>query len=225
MTLRTMLFCNSSGFCQDSRSLRSSGQILSRALLVAVGLALTVGCGTIRKTTTTRTPTEMLLCSNAAERSVNQIDTSKLKGWKVYVDDSFLVCYDKGYVVSSVFEHLSRSGALVTRDKADSQITLELRSGGVGTYFKTYTIGVPDALGGGVNIERQAQSGDGVPMLFTFGYELQEGWAHIQAFAYITRTGAYLSGSTESWGRAHRGFFNDVDEPVGVVDGVVADAK
>lgn len=112
--------------------------------MVSVVLASAVGCGTTRVTDTMRTATEQLLVSNAVDQSVSQLDFRMLNGQKVFFDPQYLDgCVDKGYVSSSLRQHLLACGCVLQEDRAKATYVVEARAGGVGTDRHQLLFGVP----------------------------------------------------------------------------------
>ncbi len=115
---------------------------------VRIGIALAgialAGCGTSRFSDTSRTATEQLLISGAVDQAVSQIDFQVLAGKKVYFDHQYLDrTYDKGYVISSLRQHLLAHGCWLMEDRKKATYIVEARSGGVGTDRHELLFGVP----------------------------------------------------------------------------------
>jgi hypothetical protein len=107
-------------------------------------LLAVVGCGTTRITDTQRTATEQLLVSNAVDQTVSQMDFRHLSGKMVYFDPQYLDgTVDRGYVVSSLRQHLLACGCVLQEDRNKATYVVEARSGGVGTDRHAVMIGVP----------------------------------------------------------------------------------
>jgi len=102
------------------------------------------GCGTTRLTDTLRTGTEQLLVSNAIDQAVSQLDFRHLAGKTVFLDSQFLEgVIDRGYLISSVRQHLVASGCYLQEDRAKAKYVVEVRSGGVGTNRSALLVGIP----------------------------------------------------------------------------------
>jgi hypothetical protein len=111
------------------------------SLLLAV---LTVGCTSTSTSNTARTAKEQMLVSNAIDQSLDKVDFSPVSGQKVFLDDKYLDCVDKGYVMGSLRHRLLRAGANVVATAEESDVILEPRSGGVGTDTTDSFIGIPE---------------------------------------------------------------------------------
>ena len=66
--------------------------------IVIVAVAFVGGCQTRPVTNTPRSAIEQLLLSGAADLALDKFEMHELRGKKVYVDASYLSCYDKEYV-------------------------------------------------------------------------------------------------------------------------------
>src|SRR5262245_30346366 len=89
-----------------------------------------VGCGTTRVSDITRTATEQLLISNSVDQAVSEMDFTLLAGKPVYFDPQYLDgVVDKGYIISSLRQHLLASGCLLQDDRARATYVVEARSG------------------------------------------------------------------------------------------------
>jgi hypothetical protein len=117
--------------------------ILHSVVLGATALAL-AGCGTTRLTDTQRTATEQLLISNAIDMSVSQVDFTPLAGATVFFDAQFLEgTVDRGYLVSSLRQHLLASGCLLQEERGKAEFVVEARAGAIGTDRHQLLVGVP----------------------------------------------------------------------------------
>ena len=112
---------------------------------LCLGLAiLIIGCGTTRQSETPRTATEMLLLSNAVDQTVSEFDLSYLSGKEVFLDTTFLdTTVDKGYVISSIRQHMMASGVKITEAKDKANYIVEARTGALGTDSHSVMVGVP----------------------------------------------------------------------------------
>jgi hypothetical protein len=147
------------------------------ALLAVLPVVLLGGCATTRYTDTSRTAMEQLLISNAVDQALDRVEFPQLGGQSVFVDDKYIECVDKAYVVGCVRHRVLASGARLA-DKADNaDVVLEVRSGGVGTDKVETFFGVPPiALPGPVPIN--------LPEIKVMGRQSQTGTAKLGIVAY-----------------------------------------
>jgi hypothetical protein len=116
---------------------------LLSGLCATAGL-FSLGCGTTRMTDTTRAASEMLLVSQAIDHAVTQIDCAELCGKEVFFDTQYLDgTVDKGYLISSIRQHLLAHGVKIKDDRKSAGIVVEARSGAVGTDRHGLLVGIP----------------------------------------------------------------------------------
>ena len=112
--------------------------------LLAAGLTITMtGCTNTSTSNTARTAKEQMLLSNAVDQSLDKVDFTPLYGQKVFVDDKYLECVDKSYVVGSLRHRVMRAGGALAAAVDDADVVMEVRSGGVGTDSTDMFLGVP----------------------------------------------------------------------------------
>ena len=115
----------------------------SLSKLVIFLLLFVMGCSTTRLTDTSRTGIEQLLISTSVDRCLDKVDFSAFGGWAVYVDDRYLDCVDRKYVVASLRRHLLAAGARVVEKAEEADIIVEVSSGAVGTDRSEGFLGIP----------------------------------------------------------------------------------
>lgn len=133
------------------------------AVIVCVCLS---GCASTVTSNTARTAKEQMLLSDAVERSLSKVDFSPLRDQQVFVDEKYLECVDKPFVVGSVRHQVMRHGGRLVDAADGADVVMELRSGAVGTDTTESYLGTPEiALPGMLTIpeirltERKTQFG------------------------------------------------------------------
>jgi hypothetical protein len=112
-------------------------------LFLVLAAALCAGCTSTKQSNTARTATEQLLISNAVDQSLNKIDFTPLDGSAVFVEEKYIDCVDKGYIIGSIRHKLLQAGALPAAKLEEADAVLEVRSGGVGTDVTSSYLGIP----------------------------------------------------------------------------------
>ena len=113
-------------------------------LLIAVSVAATsIGCTTTSTSNTPRTAKEQMLLSNAVDQSLDKVDFTPLYNQRVFVDEKYLECVDKNYVVGSIRHRVMRAGGTLAATGEDADVIMEVRSGGVGTDSNEMYLGIP----------------------------------------------------------------------------------
>ena len=163
---------------------------MGRSTSVVLCLFALVGCTSTKTTNTARTAREQLLVSNAIDQSLAKIDFSAFHGSKVFVDDKYLECVDKGYLIASVRHRAMVNGAQVVPKMEDADVVLELRSGAIGTDTADSFLGTPEiAMPGMIT----------VPEMRMITRNRQSAMAKIGLVAYDARTRELLgSGGVSS---------------------------
>lgn len=115
------------------------------SLLVLV-LPIVAGCTSTKTTNTARTAKEQLLLSNAVDQSLDKVDFTPMYGQKVFLEEKYLDCVDKSYVIGSLRHRILRSGGLLIGTADDADVVMEIRSGGVGTDSSDAFVGSPEIV-------------------------------------------------------------------------------
>lgn len=118
-------------------------RVSSWTVLTAV---LAVGCTSTRTTNTARTAREQVLISNAVDQALSKVDFAAFNGAKIFIDDKYLECVDKGYLVGSIRHRAMTNGAMVVSKIEDADVALELRSGVIGTDSADSFVGTPEIV-------------------------------------------------------------------------------
>lgn len=173
--------------------MHSSHPALNIIGLVAIALLFS-GCTTSRTTDTARTGMEQLLISNAVDQTLDKTAFPSVSGRKVFVEEKYLDCVDKGYVVGSIRQRLLAGGAQLVDAKDGSEVTIEIVSGGLGTDNIESYVGVPGLTVPGLPVE--------LPEVRVYEKKSQFGTAKLGVVAYATTTGEMLYQSGSALARA-----------------------
>lgn len=116
------------------------------SLLCVLTLALVAGCTSTETSNTARTGKEQVLISNAVDKALNTIDFAPFAGKAVFLEEKYLDCVDKSYIIGSLRHRMLRDGVhlAAAADKAD--IIVEARSGALGTDTSNSFLGVPELV-------------------------------------------------------------------------------
>lgn len=104
----------------------------------------TTGCTSSTTSNTARTAKEQMLISNAIDQSLDKVDFASLYGQKVFLEEKYLDCVDKGYLLGSIRHRIMRSGGTLVAAADGADVVMEPRSGGVGTDTNDAFIGMPE---------------------------------------------------------------------------------
>lgn len=105
---------------------------------------ITTGCTTTSTSNTARTAKEQMLLSNAVDQSLDKVDFTPLYGQNVFIEEKYLDCVDKSYVLGSVRHRVLKAGGVIAPAADAADVVMEVRSGGVGTDTSDAYIGIPE---------------------------------------------------------------------------------
>jgi hypothetical protein len=106
--------------------------------------ALGLGCATTKESDTARTGIEQLLVSSAVDQALDKVNLSPIRGAKVYLEEKYLDCVDKNYVLVSLQERLLRNGSTLVGKAEEADVVMHVSSGGVGTDRQEKFVGVSE---------------------------------------------------------------------------------
>jgi hypothetical protein len=210
---------------EGGQNAMGKGSCIAVGLLAAGFAVVATGCGTTRFTDTSRSGTEQLLISNAVDQAVSEMDFQMLSGKKVFLEPKFLDgCTDKGYVVSTLRQHLLAHGCLLMDEKKEASYVVEARCGAIGTDRNDLLVGVPH-IQSPVAVPGYPSSVPEIPLAKRTD---QKGVAKLAVFAYNRTTGRpvwqsgvvqKVSSSNDLWvlgaGPFHHGTVGKTTELVG----------
>lgn len=119
-------------------------QICFCGVLAVLASAVLAGCTTTSASNTARTAKEQMLLSSSVDQSLDKVDFTPLYGQRVFLEEKYLDCVDKGYVLGSIRHRIMRSGGILSAAADDADVVMELRSGGLGTDTTDSYLGVPE---------------------------------------------------------------------------------
>lgn len=163
-------------------------QLAYVVLLAAACEATLTGCGSTRTSNTLRTATEQMLVSDAIDRTVDDIDFGPLADQAVFFDESRLIeVVDRGYLISSLRQHMLASGCILKENRADAEFVVEPRAGAVGTDNHDLLFGVPAIQVPQVGVATTIPAA--IPEIPFAKRRDQAGIAKVAVFAYRRDTG------------------------------------
>lgn len=157
-----------------------SGRFVALCTAV-VSSMLAGGCATLKESDTSRTGVEQLLISCAVDRSLDKIDFAPIHGAKVYLETKYLDCTDKNYIIVALHQRILKHGCTLVEKPEDSQVTMEVGSGGVGTDRQEVFVGVPA-------IPLPMPSPISIPKMALFTRTKANGTAKLSVVAYDTKS-------------------------------------
>jgi len=175
------------------------------AITAVMAAVLLGGCtSTIRVTDPPRTATEQFLLSKAAASAVEQLSVEGLRGRRVYLDSDYFAASESAFVLGELRAKLLHGGVELVRERDESQIVLEVRSGGVGIDRSDFLIGIPSLLVRAGGDDTSTNVPVATPELAVVKNINQVGVASVAFIAYWTDTGEVVASSGPFIGRTLR---------------------
>jgi hypothetical protein len=168
--------------------------------LLAIALVVLSGCSNTRTSDTPRTGIEQLLISNAVDQTLAKTELPDVDGRKVFLEDKYLDGVDKNYVIGSFRQRLLVQGASLVDKKEDSDVTIEVCSGGIGTDNVESFLGMPGLTVPGLPVE--------LPEVRLYEKTSQFATAKISVVAYDTKSGSLLLDAGRVMARADNSRWN-----------------
>lgn len=154
-----------------------------RLLGIALGTLslLLVGCASMKESDTARTGVEQLLISTAVDRTLDKVSLAPLRGAKVLVEEKYLDCTDKNYILVSLRQRVMRAGCTLVDKAEEADVILEVASGAVGTDRSEAFIGIPP-------IPLAMPSPISIPKITLYERTKAMGTAKLRILAYDAKT-------------------------------------
>jgi len=113
-------------------------------ILMMVGVVIVIGCTSTKTSNTARTAREQMLLSTAVDQALGKIDFAAFNGQKIYLEEKYLDCVDKGYLIGSMRHRTLLNGGILVPKAEDADIVLEMRAGTLGTDSADSYLGTPE---------------------------------------------------------------------------------
>ena len=143
--------------------------------------ALLSGCATTKESDTARTGIEQLLVSSAVDQALDKIDLTPIRGAKVFLEEKYLDCVDKNYVIVSLEQRLLLNGSTLAAKAEDADVIMHVGSGSVGTDRQEKYLGLSE-------IPLPPPSPIMIPQVTIFSRQRANGTAKLRIVAFDAKT-------------------------------------
>jgi len=168
-------------------------------LRAATVLLLLTACTTERESNPTRTATEQLIISAAADRAAAQMSAPLSPGTKIFVDAQYFEGLDSKYTIGAIRDQLAKNGAQLVADRGSADVVVEIRSGAQSIDQTSTLVGIPS-----FDIPIPLTGAFKFPEIALFKKAQQIGTAKIAATGYEQKSGAYEFSVKPDEGLSHR---------------------
>jgi hypothetical protein len=146
------------------------------------------GCASTTLTKPAESATEQLVFSTAVDRALGSVDFGFLAGRKVYLDTTDIQdAYHYQYAIGDIRDALSRAGALLATNRANSDVIIEARAGALSDDNSSTLIGIP-----GTPAAVPLAVAFSLPEIALYKSEDQRGYAKLALFAYANKSRQHI---------------------------------
>jgi hypothetical protein len=165
-------------------------------IIICLGLA---ACTTPATSNPSRTATEEMLISTAADRAAAKLSLTVPQNTPVFIDASNFEGTDSKYAIGAIRSSLLRQGARLVGDKKDADMIIEIRAGALSTDRKETLVGIPS-----FNVPIPLTSSPlTFPEIAIYKEDDQIGVAKFASASYDAKSGAYAGSQDPQYGFAH----------------------
>jgi hypothetical protein len=144
-------------------------------------LAAITGCATTKESDTARTGIEQLLVSSAGDQALDKIDLTPVRFAKVHLEEKYLDCVDKNYVIVALEQQLLLNGSTLAAKPEDADVIMHVTSGGVGTDRQEKFVGISE-------IPLPPPSPISIPKMALFSRSRANGTAKLRIVAFDAKS-------------------------------------
>lgn len=173
---------------------------MSRVFGIAVACLALAACTNQRDTTTSRTATEQLLLSAAAERAAQAVAADVPPGKKTFVVADTFEAVDSKQAIGAIRAAILAHGAALVADRAEAEQIVEIRSGALGIDNSDTIVGMRESE---LPIPL-TQGGITIPKIALFEKVRQLGIAKFALAVYDAKTGLAIETPAPKFGYARK---------------------
>lgn len=158
---------------------------------ISIFVLMLTGCSAVRESFPTRTATEQLLLSTAADHAASKLEFNLPKHSKVFLDTQYFDTSspDAKYAIGAIRNQLLLQSYHVTMDKQNADSIIEIRLGALSiNQDKTRWLGLPD-----LSVPIPLSGNIPIPEIILLGNNKLEGIAKIGVTIYDAKEGKLVS--------------------------------
>ena len=168
---------------------------LAAVALVSAGAFLLTACTTEKRSAPSRTATEQLMISAAADRAAQNLSVDIPAGTKVFVDPTYFEGTDSKYAIGAIRDRLLRRGALLVEKREQADMVMELRAGALSIDENSLVVGIPQ-----MDVPVPLAGSFAIPEIALFKRDRRQGIAKFSATGYDAETGELITSSASDFG-------------------------
>ncbi len=179
----------------QSPPLSSCRLALSAVALASSAVLLLAACTTEKRSAPSRTATEQLMISAAADRAAQNLSIGVPAGTKVFVDTTYFEGTDSKYAIGVIRDRLLRRGAHLVEKREQAEMVMELRAGALSIDENSLVIGIPQ-----MDVPVPLAGSFAFPEIALFKRDRRQGIAKFAATGYDAETGEIVASSASDFG-------------------------
>ncbi len=168
---------------------------LAAVALFSAGAFLLAACTTEKRSAPSRTATEQLMISAAADRAAQNLSVDIPVGTKVFVDPAYFEGIDSKYAIGAIRDRLLRRGANLVEKREQADMVLELRAGALSVDENSMVVGIPQ-----MKVPIPLAGSFALPEIALFKRDRRQGVAKFSATGYDAETGELITSSASDFG-------------------------
>lgn len=173
--------------------------MLRNAVAVTLLVGFAAACTTVHETTPSRSATEQLLISKAADEAAERLALDISSGAKVFVDSTSFEGIDHKYALGAITDQLLRRGAHLVPDKGNAEVIVAARAGALSIDRSEFLFGIPS-----FQIPIPLAGPLKTPEFALFKKDHRQGIAKFALTAYNLKDGSLTDSSGPMFGYSHR---------------------
>lgn len=163
-------------------------------VLLAITFLLSA-CASERRSAPSRTASEQLMISTAADRAAQNLSIAIPQDTPVFVDTSYFDGTDSKYAIGAIRDRLLRRGARLVNSRDAAEMVVEIRSGALSIDENALVVGIPQ-----MEVPVPLAGSFAFPEIALFKRERRQGVAKFAATGYDAETGKLISSSASDFG-------------------------
>ncbi|MGB6087122.1 DUF6655 family protein [Parvibaculum sp.] len=188
-------------------------------VLLAAAFLLSA-CTSERRSAPSRTASEQLMISTAADRAAQNLSIAIPQDTPVFIDTSYFDGTDSKYAIGAIRDRLLRRGARLVNSRDAAEMVVEIRSGALSIDENALVVGIPQ-----MEVPVPLAGSFAFPEIALFKRERRQGVAKFAATGYDAETGKLITSSASDFGFSQQTQWNALFFLSWTTDDVMPDEK
>ena len=170
-----------------------------KKLLPAPLLALALcSCSYTKETVPSRSASEEMLISTAADRAADKLAAQLTAGGSVYLDATYFDTPDGKYALGAIRTAIARRGTKIAADRSKADRIVEVRAGALSVDQNSFLIGIPE-----ITLPIPLAGAATVPEIALYAFHDDQGVAKFAATEFSQADGALVVAPEPEYAYSH----------------------